>query len=240
VGRAFRYPTFNERYYDPGGTPGLQPEDGWTVEGGVSVRRAGPSSLLKADVTVYATRLTDKIVWQPSYVTSGVQVWSPSNVSRVRSRGLELSLRGRTQIRSGGTLSGGTLSGGTLSGGTLFTHVRAENRANPLSPAYGAQLPYVPQQKWKLWAQLQWRGLSLSTTGRLIGPRYYSADESKSLPPYQAVDLRVAYEWKFSAGRLSLEAQIQNVLDRRYEVVRLYPMPPRHATLRLQFSFPSR
>jgi iron complex outermembrane receptor protein len=230
VGRAFRYPTFNERYYDPGGTPGLQPEDGWTVEGGVSVRRAGSSSLLRADATVYATRLTDRIVWQPSYVTSGVQVWSPSNVSRVRSRGLELSLRGRTQIRSGGTLSGGT----------LFTHIRAENRANPLSPAYGAQLPYVPQQKWKLWAQLQWRALSLSTTGRLIGPRYYSADESKSLPPYQAVDLRVAYEWAFSAGRLSLEAQIQNALDRRYEVVRLYPMPPRHATLRLQFSFPSR
>ena len=228
VGRAFRYPTFNERYYDPGGTPGLRPEDGWTVEGGLSFRRASPTTLLTADATVFTTRLTDKIVWQPSYVTSGVQVWSPSNVSRVHSRGVELSLRGRARLQSGLTLSGGT----------VFTHTRAENRANPASPAYGAQLPYVPSQKWKLWTQVEWDGLSLSATGRLVGPRYYSADESKSLSPYQAVDLRAAYNWSLPAGRLSLEAQIQNVLDHRYEIVRLYPMPPRHATLRLRFSFP--
>ncbi len=227
VARAFRYPTFNERYYDPGGTPGLQPEDGWTLEGGVSVRRAGSTTLFRADATVFATRLTDKIVWQPSYVASGVQVWSPSNVSRVFSRGLELSLRARTQPRPGLVLSGGT----------IFTHTRAQNRANPASAAYGAQLPYVPKQKWKLWAELQWRGLSASVTGQLVGPRYYTADESKALPPYQAVSLRTAYEWTFDAGRLTLETQVQNVLDHRYEIVRLYPMPPRHITLRLRFSF---
>ncbi|MFB6272889.1 MAG: TonB-dependent receptor plug domain-containing protein [Salinibacter sp.] len=228
VSRAFRYPTFNERYYDPGGTPGLRPEDGWTVEGGASVRLARATTFLSADATAFATRLTDKIVWQPSYVTSGVQVWSPSNVSRVYSRGLELSLRARTHLRPDLTLSGGT----------HFTHTRAENRANPDSPAYGAQLPYVPEQKWKLWTQVQWRGLSLSASAQLVGPRYYSTDESKALPPYQIVDLRAAYKWTFAAGRLALEAQIENVLDRRYEIVRLYPMPPRHATVRLRFSFP--
>jgi iron complex outermembrane receptor protein len=226
VGRAFRYPTFNERYYDPGGTPGLQPEDGWTVEGGLSARAAGLSAFLRANATAFATRLTDKIVWRPSYVTNGVQVWSPSNVSRVRSRGLELSLRARTRLRSALTLSGGT----------VFTHTRAQNRANPASPSFGAQLPYVPKQKWTLWTQVEWRGLSLSGTGRFVGPRYYSTDESRALPPYQAVDLRVAYEWALGAGRLLLETQIENVLDRRYEIVRLYPMPPRHATVRLRFS----
>ncbi|WP_251980708.1 TonB-dependent receptor, partial [Salinibacter ruber] len=186
-------------------------------------------ALLTVEATAFATRLTDKIVWRPSYVSNGVQVWSPSNVSRVHSRGLELSVRGRRQLRS-------NLS---LSGGSYFTHTDAENRANPDSPAYGAQLPYVPRQTWKLWGRAEWRGLSVSATGRLVGPRFYSADESKSLAPYQAVDVRAAYEWAFDAGRLALEAQVKNVLDRRYEIVRLYPMPPRHATLRLRFSFPS-
>ncbi|WP_103028651.1 TonB-dependent receptor plug domain-containing protein [Salinibacter altiplanensis] len=229
VGRAFRYPTFNERYYEPGGTPGLQPEDGWTTEGGVSFRLARADALLTAEATAFATRLTDKIVWRPSYEINGVQVWSPSNVSRVYSRGLELSVRARRQFRPNLTVSGGS----------HFTHTRAENRANPNSPAYGAQLPYVPQQTWKLWSRLEWRGLSVSATGRLVGTRFYSSDESRALAPYQAVDVRAAYEWSFEAGRLALEAQVKNVLDRRYEIIRLYPMPPRHATLRLRFSLPS-
>jgi Outer membrane cobalamin receptor protein len=229
VGRAFRYPTFNERYYEPGGTPGLRPEDGWTTEGGVSFRLARPDALLTVEATAFATRLTDKIVWRPSYEISGVQVWSPANVSRVYSRGLELSVRGRRQFRSGLAVSGGS----------HFTHTRAENRANPDSPAHGAQLPYVPQQTWKLWSRVEWRGLSVSATGRLVGTRFYSSDESRALAPYQAVDVRAAYEWAFDGGRLALEAQVKNVLDRRYEIIRLYPMPPRHATFRLRFSFPS-
>lgn len=229
VGRAFRYPTFNERYYDPGGSPGLQPEDGWTMEGGISFRLARADAFLTAKATAFATRLTDKIVWRPSYVVNGVQVWSPSNVSRVYSRGLELSLRGRRQLRSDLTVSGGS----------QFTHTRAENRANPDSPTHGAQLPYVPQQTWKLWSRVEWRGLSVSATGRFVGTRFYSADESKSLAPYQAVDVQAAYEWTFEAGRLALEAQVKNVLDRRYAIIRLYPMPPRHATVRLRFSFPA-
>jgi len=229
IARSFRYPTFNERYHDPGGTPGLRPEDGWTTEGGVSVRLARPNLFFTAEATAFATRLTDKIVWQPRYVTNGVQVWSPSNVSRVYSRGLELSVRARRQLRTHLTVSGGS----------QYAHTRAENRANPDSPAYGAQLPYVPQQTWKLWGRVEWRGLSVSTTARLVGTRFYSVDESNSLAPYQAVDVRAAYEWSFNIGQLALEAQVENVLDRRYEIVRLYPMPPRHATVRLRFSLPS-
>lgn len=229
IARAFRYPTFTERYYDPGGTPSLRPEDGWTVEGGPSLRVVGSHTLIQADATVFATRLTDKIVWQPSYVTSGVQVWSPSNVSRVYSRGLELSLRARTQLRSSVHLSGGT----------LFSHTRAENRANPNSPAYGAQLPYVPTQTLKIWGRTQWNDFSLSASGRLVGERYYSSDESNALSPYQTLNIRAAYNWRLPAGRLSIELQIENVLNKRYQVVRLYPMPPRHATLRLQLTLPT-
>jgi iron complex outermembrane receptor protein len=229
VARAFRYPTFTERYYDPGGTPSLSPEDGWTVEGGPSLRIVRSHTLVQADATVFATRLTDKLVWQPSYVTSGVQVWSPSNVSRVYSRGLELSLRAQTHVQS-------SLQ---LSGGTLFTHTRAENRANPNSPAHGAQLPYVPTQTLKIWGQTQWKDLSLSASGRLVGVRYYSSDESNALPPYQTLNVRAAYNWRLADSRLSIEMQIENVLNERYQVVRLYPMPPRHATLRLQLALPT-
>ncbi len=228
VGRAFRYPTFNERYYEPGGTPSLRPEDGWTTEGGLSFRLARSHGLFAVNATAFATRLTDKIVWRPSYVVEGVQVWSPSNVSRVYSRGLELSLRGQRQLSSDLTLSGGS----------QFTHTEAENRANPNSPAYGAQLSYVPRQSWKLWSRVEWQGLSVSATGRLVGTRFYSSDESKSLAPYQTVDVRAVYEWVFDSGRLALETQVKNVLDRRYEIIRLYPMPPRHATFRIRFSFP--
>jgi iron complex outermembrane receptor protein len=124
-----------------------------------------------------------------------------------------------------------------LQGGLVFTHTRAENRSNPRSPAFGAQLPYVPRQQLKAWVGADWRGLSVGTTGRLVGSRYYSADESNALPPYHVVDLNVDYRFSFAGTRLSVGAQVENLTNERYEIIRLYPMPPRrlsgHLTLSL-------
>ena len=223
VARAFRLPTFNERYYEPGGRPTLQPEVGWSAEVGVELRRQRPSWSAQATLTGFRSSLSDKIVWQPGVVDEGIQVWRPANVSRVLTRGLEARLRGA--IRPTDAL--------TLRMGTLFTHTLAENRANPLSPAYGSQLPYVPEQQLKLWTHLSAYGASLGATARLVGPRFFTADESKQADPYQVVDLTARYARTLAGVTLRLSGQIHNVLDERYDIIRLYPMPPRHASVQL-------
>ena len=226
LARAFRVPTFNERYYEPGGNPNLQPEDGWSAELGVLGRTGAPRWSVEAEVSGYTSRLTDQIVWRPSFVTNGLQVWRPGNVGVVRTWGLDVSLRGRVAVTD-------ALS---LRAGSVFTHTRAENRANRRSPAYDAQLPYVPPQQLKLWGGVAWNGLSVDLSGRLVGARYYSTDESQRLDPYQVVDLRAAYRLPLPGVDVTADIGIDNLLDERYQVVRLYPMPPRHVSASLTVS----
>ena len=226
VARAFRLPTFNERYYVPGGRPDLRPEDGWSADIGVELQRSGTAWSARAEVTGFRSVLADKIVWQPGVVDEGVQVWRPANVSRVVTHGLEASVEGAAR----------PTSSLTIRAGTVFTHTRAESRATPQAPAYGSQLPYVPQQQLKLWTGLAIHGATLGTSVRMVGARFYTTDESKYAAPYQVVDVTAGYARAVGGVTIGLSAQVDNLLGERYNVIRLYPMPPRHASVRLSVS----
>ncbi len=223
VGRAVRTPTFNERFYEPGGNPSLRPESGWSGEMGAAVQLEGNEHTLGADVTVFATRLRNQIVWQPSFVGPGVQVWQPSNVAEVLTRGVEWTSTGRWRI-------GARMA---LNGRLTFTHVFATDQSRPAARSYGKQLPYTPREQLKMQTGWSWRGLRLDLSARLVGPRHVTADETQTLPPYQVVDASI--QGTRAVGPVSLTAHLEakNLFDEEYSVVRLYPMPPRHVRARM-------
>lgn len=57
VARNHRYPTLNDRYYQPGGNPDLRPEHGFTCDGGVSFAAGGRGEGLLAAGRSNALRL---------------------------------------------------------------------------------------------------------------------------------------------------------------------------------------
>lgn len=219
AGRAFRAPTLAERFWRPGGNPDLQPEHGWSAEAGalLAVGRSD-GHRLEAEVTAYSLRLRDQIVWQPSYAGPGLQVWKPYNAARVHTQGIEASLSGRLQ------LARRLMTEASL----LFTHTRAIERSNPEAPSYGHQLRYVPREQLKLHLGVAWRSLYLDLFGRLVGPRPLATDGSHDMPAYQVVDAHLRYRRTVGGVLLSLALGVENVFDADYQVVRLYPMPPRH------------
>lgn len=225
--RIFRAPTFNERFYEPGGTPTLDIETGWSAEAGVHLRRQRSTSGAGLRLTGFHTTIDDQIVWQPSFVDVGVQVWRPSNLGRVRTRGVEVSGYGHLDVSDDITLSGGT----------VYTHTRAVDRSNRRSPAFGSQLPYVPREQLKGWIDAAGYGITVGLSGRAVSERYYTADESRSVAPYHVAQAYASYRYDFDAVSVALRADLDNALDRSYEIVRLYPMPPRHLSVRLQLSF---
>jgi iron complex outermembrane receptor protein len=81
---AFRMPTFNDRFWLPGGNPDLKPERGETYDTGLIWLYGG----LQIEMTAFMTRLRDQIVWQP--VSAGH--WAPLNVNRTTNYGLEASV----------------------------------------------------------------------------------------------------------------------------------------------------
>ncbi len=224
AGLAFRAPTFNDRFWQPGGNPDLNPERGWTADLGAHVARNG----LSAEVTVFASRLLDQIVWQPTAAGH----YAPKNLSRTQTLGVEAS----ADVR------GLMLGPAEVGGGTVYTLTDAVDRSMPGKPAYGQQLRYVPRWALKLWGDAALplgpvTKLRLDAAGRFTGARPVRSDGSLDLPATLTLDAQLRAEHAFSTVTAALGVAVENLLDAEAEVVRGYPMPPRHARLRLHLSF---
>lgn len=210
-GTAFRMPTFNDRYWQPGGKLDLRPERSRSIDAGVYFDGA----YLTAEATVFRSRTTDQIVWQPG----GGGIWSPDNLLEVVSTGLEASARWRplTHVTVGG----------------LYGYTRSVDRSETGSPTYGRQVRYVPIHQLKAFADATAGPLHASIHTRYIGKRYVTSDESESLAPVFTMDGQLGLERTFGALRARLSLLVENVLDARYALIQNYPMPPRHARIRL-------
>ncbi|ACY49547.1 TonB-dependent receptor plug domain-containing protein [Rhodothermus marinus] len=220
VGRAFRAPTLGERFFRPGGNPDLKPERGWTVEAGLYAQLR-PFVL---ELTAFQTTLTDQIVWYPGFVAPGLQLWRPINVGRVRTRGLEASLRAEVPLAASLRLQSGL----------FYTFTRAEDRSNPSTRAYGHQLRYVPPHQLKAFLDVLAGPLTLGLDARRTGRRYLTTDETQALAPFTVLDAHLRLTQSVARTRLSFGLTVENLTDTAYEVVRFYPMPPRHVRVQLR------
>ena len=63
VARNYRYPTLNDRYYQPGGNPDLRPEHGFTYDGGISFALGGEAEgyTLRGEATLFDSHIDDWI-----------------------------------------------------------------------------------------------------------------------------------------------------------------------------------
>ncbi len=219
AGRAFRTPTLNDRYWQPGGRPDLRPERGWSVDAGALWN--GPHGRVEA--SVFANWRRDQIVWRPSSNGS----WRPANVQRVRARGWELSAE--RQWRLPGAVQ--------LDAGLTYTYTDARNRSAPDADTYNAPLRYVPRDQMKPHLTVSWGPAALDLNARYTGRRYVTSDGSRSLDPYVLLDAQVRLSHRLGGVQGTASAQLENALDTDYTVVNNHPMPPRHLTLRLTASF---
>jgi iron complex outermembrane receptor protein len=218
VARAFRVPTFNDRYWQPGGNPALRPERSWGADVGLRLdRRLG-----HVELTAFAQRRRDQIVWRPT----GTDSWSPRNVERVRALGLEASGK-RTWLLP---------AGAALRTGLTYTFTDARTRTDPASAAYNAPLRYVPRTQVKGHSTLTWGPAALTVHARYTGRRPVTSDGRQFLPPYVMAGTRVSLHHTFAGVRTALSLDVDNLLDTDYQSVDARPMPPRHMRVRLSIT----
>lgn len=240
LGRAYRIPSFLERYWTPGGNPDLLAESGWSIDASVHARhskdayaaqasnvsnvpdatRVSSSSDVQAEVGIFYTNLVNQIAWFPSLVGSGVQVWRPFNVGRVVTYGTEISADARTH-----------LGVSTLQIGIAATISRAIDRSDMSTRSYGKQLRYTPQATGSLHVGLTVKAVTLNLSGRHVGSRYVTSDEGMSMDAYTVFDVQLGYKISTGPTTGSFTIQVENAFDARYSVIRFYPMPPRALTL---------
>lgn len=221
VQRTYRVPTLNELYYNPGGNPNLKPEKGCSQDAGYTVRvRRG--WILQHNLSAYNRVIDDWILWL------GGAIWTPHNIARVHSQGLE------TENKFQYKLHNLTLHMGVNASYTLASTVSSYL---PGDGSIGKQIPYTPLYNGQVNIGFAWKRLYLNYNHTYTGLRYITTDESFSIPSYTIGNLQLMYNLPVRYNKLQFTAQCGNLWNEQYQVVNARPMPGVNWLAGIAFTF---
>lgn len=228
AGRNFRAPTFNELYYAGSGGRGnvlLNPERSTSSDAGLTLQY----SLFgrhEFDVTYYSITTEDRIQWLP---TSVVTIWSPVNVGKTRSYGIEIEYRWEPLPDRL-----------TLEGNYSTIDARKQYSASPNDPTFNKQLIYVPLETGHAGMNVAFptgndllSGIQLKLEGTYVGQRYIAEDNSQALPSYYTMNGSLRLELQLFGTTAFAKYEMLNMLGESYEILPRYPMPLRNHSFSL-------
>ncbi len=226
VGRSYRVPTLNERYWVELGDPNLKPESGVNLEGGLSLTRTlSPTLNLTTDLTAYRNRVDNWVLWNPA------TDYHVENLQLVVARGGELA---STLIYTQAGWQAGLRLGYAL---TRTSQERAYD--SYARDVLDKQLPYVPVHTGTLNAWLQ-RGRSrLSVLGQTSSRRYITADNTQYFRGVLLVNLLAETQVRVAKAAFRVQGQVNNLFDALFISVRRNAMPGRSVAINVLFSLPA-
>ena len=216
--KKFRKPTFNDLFWRPGGNPDLNPENGYTIEAGSeNTFHISEKSVIETDISPYYTNVNDMIVWRPTGA-----FWSPENYQEVRSAGVDLS-------------AGFTMEHERI---RLSSKLKVNLNHSVANKADGQEkitMLYSPLliTSWK--NSLAAGIFDLEVTHGFTSSRHYSND--RLLDPCNMVDIRTGINVKAGKGKIGMHLSCNNVTNTIYELIRLYPMPGRYWSAKINYEF---
>lgn len=210
VQRSYRVPTLNELYYFPGGNPRLRPEQGWSQDVGHTLKASKTKFSFYHDASVFNRNINDWIMWL------GGAVWTPHNIARVHSRGLE------TENKITYTTGKWTVLTDVYTSYILATTTKSYLLNDG---SVGKQIPYTPRYNYRMNIGVSYNRLHLKYNHSYTGYRFITTDESSWLPPYQCGNLQLLYTHPYRDKILQLNAQLNNVWNEQYSVAGYRPMP---------------
>ena len=210
AGRAFQVPTFNDRFYQPGGKPSLRPERGWSIDAGI----IWASRMIEAELTVFSLYMTDQIVWKP---VKGQSYWSPDNILQVTNHGLETSVKLERRLRPNLRIHGAALWTFTSSKGT-------------------GQIRLVPRHQIKTFTNIQWHSLAFQIGARYSGTQLMTdASRENGVRKLPSIFL-VTGQLRLHLHPVTVRLQLENLTDIQYEYVPGHPMHPRSVRIDVGFT----
>jgi vitamin B12 transporter len=212
IQRTYRAATLNELYYSPGGNPSLNPEQGWAGEIGYVINTDKNKTLyLSQSSSTFYRDIRDWIIWY------GGAIWTPQNVARVHSRGLETE--NMLHYRRGNYLF-------HLGLNTAYIIATTKESYLPGDGSIGKQIPYAPRYNGQLNLGFSFKGLYFNYNHSYTGYRFSTTDESSWVEPYSIANLQMSYRMVVGrAGQLHFSAQCNNIFNVHYQVVAQRPVP---------------
>ena len=110
-----------------------------------------------------------------------------------------------------------------------YTWQRAIDLTDQAAKNYRDQLPYTPRHTGTASAIVETPWFSLGYTLSGVGDRYYLAQNIpvNRIDRYTEHSLSLSHEFHWKPCRVRLQADLLNVGNKQYEVIKYYPMPGR-------------
>lgn len=204
ISRSFRAPTFNDLYWPNDGmgvgNPNLKPEKGITTELGADIRI---NKYFSSGLTYYHSNYKHLIQWSDN----GSGLWQPENVSSAIIDGIEFENK--------------ICLSDNLEWDIDYTFLRAIDNKNHKYLIY--------QPKHKIDSSLKYKdhnGLTVELMGQFTDKRFHSIDDpwigTVKVKRFFVFGLNVSRQFK---NGFTCFASIDNLLNKKYQVIRDYPLP---------------
>ena len=222
----FRVPTFSDLYYLRVGNTSLKPEKATEYTMGLTWSGTPFSFTDFVSLTVdgYYNEVNDKIIAFPS-----TYVWKMQNYGKVHITGIDATLATAIPLSKSVNLN--------LSGN--YSWQKALDVTNPEAKNYKHQLPYTPEHNGNVSATLEMPWINVGYTVTMVSKRYFLAQniEANRIDGYSEHTATLWREFKLGKCGLRLQAEIINLTDAQYDVIKYYPMPGRSWRLTGTFNF---
>lgn len=221
----YRIPTFNDLYYYRMGNRTVRPEKAVEYNLGLAWHGALPAVGGRLTITadVYHNDVKDKIVAFP-----GTYVWRTVNYGRARIRGIDATVSAGIGLGRAARLD-------VDASGTVQEAVDVE----PTSATHGCQLAYTPKRNGSVQGVLTVARWSVGYSLTAVGKRYYMAQNKPEyqIKGYTEQSVSIAHRRSWGRTSVRLQAEVRNMADRQYEVVKFYPMPGRAFNVNANINF---
>ena len=211
LSKNFRYPSFNDLYWQPGGNLNLKSETSHQAELGNNFKYGA----FKLNVTPFYIQIKDMIRWLPN--TKGI--WSPTNTNKVESYGVESQFDFEKSFGKNKT---------RFSLGYVFTH--SKNRETHRF------LAYVPQHKIYGNAIYRYDFIEIFVQGMFNGLTYTS-DEEKQKDAIKSYFVSNSGVNITLFKHYQIGFKVNNIFDEIYETTAFYPLPKRNYSANLLINF---
>lgn len=195
TGTAFKAPTFNDLYYPGFGNPDLRPEQSRNQE--ISLHY--DQSVQHFSMVYFDNQVENLIAWAP--ISPGSWTWAPANVNKASLRGTTLAWKGQVDSFSLGANLTLQKPEDAITGKLLINRAR-EHGALSISRAVDS---------WDVGAELVFSGA-----------RFADAENTQRMGGYGLVNLTAK---RFLDKDWSLQARVNNLFDKHYELARGYGTP---------------
>ncbi len=217
--RSYKRPSYNDRFWDPGGNPNLLEEVGWMSNLRLVYEKSNTHVKKRMGMSMYYGKIKNWIIWLPSAVES---YWVPENKSLVEQIGFELE--GLYEFHN----SWCVFTYETTSSYQMVKDLNTEMIGS-------RQLMYIPVFQTNQRISMEVEKITWHYQHHFESVRYTSVDHKSYLDPYSLANVGIKYSYEMQGEPINIGFQVNNLWDANYQMVQNRPMPGRHFNFNINF-----